>query len=195
MYDLLESTILGTAQTIYDQFGWAGVFTIMVLENATGITPSEVILSLAGWMLIEAHNLHPGMILLGGLYAGLGSAMGASIAYWVARLGGRPVVDTFARWFRIDVAHIDKAEEHVSSLGDRDGPVRKGYSRNPHPGELSGGAGSHAFRPIFCSDICRSLCVVHFVDRRRLPARPRMDVDQRIRQGLFPLYHGQRSGR
>lgn len=117
MFDQIEATILGTLQSVYDQFGWAGVFSMMVLENATGISPSEVILSFAGWMLIEAHGYHPSLILLGGVYAGLGSAIGASIAYWVARLGGRPVVDKFAHLFRIDIAHIDNAERYVQRWG------------------------------------------------------------------------------
>jgi len=117
MLDQLETLILGALQSIYNQFGWGGVFSMMVFENATGITPSEIVLSLAGWMLIEAHGGHPSLILLGGLYAGLGSVTGASIAYWVARLGGRPVVEKFASWFRIDLAHIENAERHVQRWG------------------------------------------------------------------------------
>ena len=117
MVDQIEAVILGTLQSVYDQFGWAGVFSMMVFENATGITPSEIVLSLAGWMLIDAHGQDPSMIFLGGLYAGLGSTVGASIAYWVARLGGRPVVEKFARLFRIDLAHIENAERHISRWG------------------------------------------------------------------------------
>jgi membrane protein DedA with SNARE-associated domain len=117
MLDQIETTILSTLQTVFDQFGWAGVFGLMVFENATGITPSEVILAFAGWMLIERHALPPTVILLGGLYAGLGSAIGASITYWVARLGGRPVIEKFARLFRIDLAHITRAEEQVHKFG------------------------------------------------------------------------------
>ncbi len=117
MLDTIETFILGTLQTIYDQFGWSGVFAMMIFENATGITPSEIVLSLAGWMLIEAHGEHPSLILLGGLYAGLGSAIGASVAYWVARLGGRPVVEKFARWFRIDLKHVEAVDGHVRRWG------------------------------------------------------------------------------
>jgi membrane protein DedA with SNARE-associated domain len=113
----LETLILGTLQSIYDQFGWGGVFSMMIFENATGITPSEIVLSLAGWMLIEAHGEHPSIILLGGLYAGFGSAIGASVAYWVARLGGRPVVEKFARWFRIDMKHVEAVDGHVHRWG------------------------------------------------------------------------------
>ncbi len=117
MFDQIESTILSALQAIFDQFGWAGVFGLMVFENATGITPSEIILAFAGWMLIERHGITPGFIFLGGLYAGLGSAIGASITYWVARLGGRPVIDRFAKLFRIDTALIAKAEEQMHSWG------------------------------------------------------------------------------
>ena len=117
MFNTIETFILGALQSIYDQFGWGGVFSMMVFENATGITPSEIVLSLAGWMLIEAHGEHPTLILLGGLYAGMGSAIGASVAYWIARLGGRPVVERFARWFRIDLKHVEAVEGHVHRWG------------------------------------------------------------------------------
>jgi len=113
----LEKTILTTAHTIYDAWGWFGVAALLAFENATGITPSEIILALAGWMLISEHQLHPSMIFLGGFYAALGSVTGASITYWMARLGGRPVVDKLARWVRIDPAHIDRAEALIDRWG------------------------------------------------------------------------------
>lgn len=113
----LETIILSAAQTIYDAWGWFGVAALLVFENATGITPSEIILGLAGWMLIAEHQLPPTMIPLGGFYAALGSVIGASIAYWVARLGGRPLVDKLARWVRIDAAHIDRAETQFHRWG------------------------------------------------------------------------------
>ena len=86
MLDSIEQTILSALQVIFDQFGWYGVFGLMVFENATGITPSEIILAFAGWMLIERHGIPPSFILLAGFYAGLGSAIGASITYWIACL-------------------------------------------------------------------------------------------------------------
>jgi membrane protein DedA with SNARE-associated domain len=113
----IETAILSTIQTIYDAWGWFGVSALLTFENATGITPSEVILGLAGWMLISEHQLHPSMIFLGGFYAAIGSALGASIAYWAARVGGRPLVDKFAHWFRIDPRHITRAETQFHRWG------------------------------------------------------------------------------
>lgn len=113
----LETIILSAAQTIYDAWGWVGVAILLTFENATGITPSEIILGLAGWMLIEAHQLPVSMIFIGGLYAAIGSTLGASISYWVARVGGRPLVDKLAHWIRIDLAHITRAENQFHRWG------------------------------------------------------------------------------
>ena len=117
MLDTLEQTILSALQQIFDKFGWFGVFGLMVFENATGITPSEIILAFAGWMLIERNGISPSFIPLAGLYAGLGSAIGASITYWVARIGGRPMIDKFTSWFRIDTSYIEKIEDQCRKWG------------------------------------------------------------------------------
>jgi membrane protein DedA with SNARE-associated domain len=113
----LEILILSTLQSLYDTWGWFGVAALLIFENATGITPSEIILGLAGWMLIAEHQLPVSMIFVGGLYAAIGSALGASITYWVARLGGRPLVDKLARWVRMDPAHFARAENQFHRWG------------------------------------------------------------------------------
>jgi membrane protein DedA with SNARE-associated domain len=117
MLDTFEQAILSALQMIFDRFGWFGVFGLMIFENATGITPSEIILAFAGWMLIERHGISPSFIPLAGVYAGLGSAVGASITYWVARLGGRPLVDRLAKIFRLDLKYIDRIEKQCRQWG------------------------------------------------------------------------------
>lgn len=117
MLDNLESTLLTSLQTIFDQFGWLGVFALMIFENATGISPSEVVLAFAGWMLIERHEIPFSFIFVAGAYAGFGSAIGASITYWVARLGGKPVIEKFCRLFRIKTSTIQKAEDQMNKWG------------------------------------------------------------------------------
>ena len=113
----LETIILSAAQTLYDAWGWYGVAALLVFENATGITPSEIILGLAGWMLIEEHQLPPAMIFAGGFYSAFGSTLGSSLAYWAARLGGRPLIDKLARWVRIQPAHITHVENQFHRWG------------------------------------------------------------------------------
>jgi len=113
----LETNILSAVQALYDSWGWFGVAALLVFENATGITPSEIILGLAGWMLISEHQLPPAMIFVGGFYSAIGSTLGSSLAYWAARLGGRPLVDKLARWVRIDPAHITRIENQFHRWG------------------------------------------------------------------------------
>ena len=117
MISQIERWILGWLQALYDAWGWSGVAAMMAFENFTGITPSEIVLALAGWMLISEHQLPASVIFLGGFYAALGSALGASAAYWTARLGGRPVIDRMARWVRIRPAHITRAEQQFQRYG------------------------------------------------------------------------------
>lgn len=117
MFVELETLVLSITHDIYNAWGWWGVGALLVFENATGVTPSEIILGLAGWMLIADNGVHPSMILMGGLFSAIGSVIGASITYWVARVGGRPVVDKFARWVRIDEAHITRAEAQFQRWG------------------------------------------------------------------------------
>lgn len=119
MFDQIETLILGGLQSIFDQFGWWGVAGLMLFENATNITPSEIILGLAGWLLLANHETSPLWALWGGAIAALASALGASLMYWAARLGGRPLVDRAARWIRLDPAHIVRAEQQFQRWGGR----------------------------------------------------------------------------
>ncbi len=113
----LETQIIAALQTLFDRFGWFGVAGLMTFENATGITPSEIILGLAGWLLLAAKDAGVGMVFVGALYAALGSTAGASVTYWLARIGGRPVVDRVARWLRVDPCYITRAEAQFRRWG------------------------------------------------------------------------------
>jgi membrane protein DedA with SNARE-associated domain len=113
----IEEFIINNLQLIFDQIGWLGVTVLLVFENATGITPSEIILGLAGWMLIEAHGAPFASVFLWGLLAAFGSTLGSSLTYWVARSGGRPVVDKILRWFRIDAQQVKRAEALFQKWG------------------------------------------------------------------------------
>ena len=113
----LETQIIAALQTMFDRFGWFGVAGLMGFENATGIMPSEIILGLAGWLLLAAKDSPFVMVFVGALYAALGSTAGASVTYWLARLGGRPVVDRAARRLRVDPCHITRAEAQFRRWG------------------------------------------------------------------------------
>jgi membrane protein DedA with SNARE-associated domain len=117
MLDFVETNILSSLGSLFDRYGWWGVAAALIIENATGLMPSEIILGLAGWMLISAHQLSIAMIFTGGFYAALGSTLGVSLAYWAARLGGRPFIDRLARGCRIDPRHITRVDRLFQRWG------------------------------------------------------------------------------
>ncbi len=117
MIEKLEIAVLSSIKIIFDELGWFGVAIIMIIENATGLAPGEVVLGFAGWMLIDAHGLPFTTVFWGGLVAATGSVIGSSILYWTARIGGRPVVTRAAKFFRIDLLHIERVENMVASRG------------------------------------------------------------------------------
>lgn len=117
MFDQIEAILLGSMQSLYDQFGWGGVIALTIFENATGITPSEIVLGFAGWMLISSHGLPASFIWLGSLYAAAGSTIGASLTYWAARLGGRPFIERLAVRLRLNPGLITATERHFERWG------------------------------------------------------------------------------
>lgn len=117
MFAALETFILSTMNSLYNTMGWLGVALLLVFENATGITPSEIILGFAGWMLVANNQVSPYVIFVGALFSALGSVVGASIPYWIARKGGRPLVNKLAHWLRIKDVTILKIENQFKRWG------------------------------------------------------------------------------
>jgi membrane protein DedA with SNARE-associated domain len=68
-------------------------------------------------MLLDAHDKPPVMILVAGFWAALGNLAGTSLTYWLARMGGRPLVDRAANWLRLDPRYIRFAETQFHKWG------------------------------------------------------------------------------
>jgi membrane protein YqaA with SNARE-associated domain len=56
-------------------------------------------------------------VLAMGLVIAVTSVLGEVLTYWIARLGGRPLVFRFSRWLRVDTRHIDRAEAMFTRWG------------------------------------------------------------------------------
>lgn len=117
MFETWETAILNLIYPLYDTIGWWGVSALLILENATGITPSEVILGLAGWLLISAKALPYPMVFLGALFGAVASLAGSSLTYWATRLGGRPLVHKIIQLFGFETELLEKAEQLLHKKG------------------------------------------------------------------------------
>ena len=68
--------------------GWTGVVVLMAIESANIPLPSELIMPLAGWMLIKARSLPATYTLIAGAYGALGCTIGSIVSYAVGLWGG-----------------------------------------------------------------------------------------------------------
>ncbi len=90
---------------------WPGVVLLMAIESACIPFPSEVIMPLAGWMLIKEQSLGAAYVVVAGAYGALGNTIGSIIAYAVGMWGGRPFLERYGRYLLIrrdDLARADR---------------------------------------------------------------------------------------
>jgi membrane protein DedA with SNARE-associated domain len=102
--------------------GYVAVFLLMVAEAACIPIPSEVIMMLGGALsgaafattVAHVHVLNVGVV---GAVGTAGDLTGACIAYWVGRLGGRPVIERWGRFVRLRTHELDRAERWFERRG------------------------------------------------------------------------------
>jgi membrane protein DedA with SNARE-associated domain len=114
----VESAFLDVITRIYDAMGWAGVVFLMGVESAAVPFPSELIMPLAGWLLIQAKGNSAWMVVLAGFYGALGNLIGSWVIYWISLKGGRPLLRKYGKYVLITQEEIDQAEKWFSRYGD-----------------------------------------------------------------------------
>jgi len=90
----------------------------MAIESACIPFPSEIIMPLAGWFLIEDRGHGLEYLLLAGFYGALGNLIGSLVAYYVGMWGGRPFLLRYGRWVLITPREIDLADRWFSRYGE-----------------------------------------------------------------------------
>ena len=113
-----EEFILELATDTYNAVGWFGVVVMMAIESAAIPLPSEVVMPLAGWKLIEEPGLSAWYLLLAGFYGALGNLLGSLIAYWVGAAGGRPLLERYGRYVLITRKDLDRADRWFATKGE-----------------------------------------------------------------------------
>lgn len=99
-------------QTI-SSLGYVGIGVLMAIQT-TGIPmPSEVIIPFAGYLILSGRFSLLGIAVVGAL----GSALGASIAYWIGLQGGRALVEKYGQWILISQNDLTLTEKFFSKFG------------------------------------------------------------------------------
>ena len=92
---------------------------MMAIESAAVPLPSEIIMPLAGWKLIQAKGRGPEWVLLAGLFGAIGNVIGSWIAYYVGLWGGRPAAEKYGKYTLVSKRDLDTAERFFARWGNR----------------------------------------------------------------------------
>jgi membrane protein DedA with SNARE-associated domain len=114
----IEQALLDFITNTYDAIGWPGVIVMMAIESAAIPLPSELIMPLAGWKLIEAKGRGWDFILLAGFFGAVGNVLGSLIAYGVGAWGGRPFAEKYGKYILVSRHDLDLADRFFDRWGN-----------------------------------------------------------------------------
>ncbi|MCH7842993.1 MAG: DedA family protein [Chloroflexi bacterium] len=114
----IENWFLDIITRVYDAMGWPGVVFLMGIESAAIPFPSELIMPLAGWLLIEAKGDSAWMLLMAAFYGALGNLLGSWVAYGISYKGGRPLLKKYGKYVLVTQNEVDRAEEWFQKYGE-----------------------------------------------------------------------------
>ena len=114
----MEQQILNFIYNVYQALGWPGVVLLMAIESACIPLPSELIMPLAGWMLVESAGLGIGYLVLAGFCGAFGNVIGSLVAYWVGAKGGFPFLYRYGKYILISHHDLEKANHWFGKYGD-----------------------------------------------------------------------------
>ena len=116
--ETIEMLFLELVTQVYTVIGWPGVVVLMTIETVAVPLPSEVIMLLAGWLLIEAKGGSVWLVPVAGFYGALGSLLGSLVLYWASLKGGRRLLLRYGKYVLISKDELDKAEAWFDKYGE-----------------------------------------------------------------------------
>ena len=102
-------TLINMMITLIYNLGYLGVFVGMLIK-----IPSEVILPLAGFAVLQGKMTIWGVTLV----AALADVVGALVWYSISLKGGRPLLDKYGKYFAISPSKLDYGDKWFNKYGD-----------------------------------------------------------------------------
>ncbi len=90
----------------------------MAIESAAIPFPSEIIMPLAGWLLIKDRGLGAEWLLMAAFFGALGNTIGSLVAYYAGAWGGRPLLLRYGRYVLITKKELDQADRWFQRHGE-----------------------------------------------------------------------------
>jgi membrane protein DedA with SNARE-associated domain len=95
-------------------YGYWAIAGVLVLENAGLPVPGETVLLLASFLAYSEHQLQLSWIIV---VATLATTASGEIGFALGRYGGRPLIERYARIFRVDPANLARGERLFGRYG------------------------------------------------------------------------------
>ena len=100
--------------------GYLAIFFLMVLESACIPIPSEAVMlfggALAGGVVLAGVHVHLNVVAVA-LAGAAGNLVGSWIAYYVGRIGGRPLLERYGKYVLLRPHDLDRAERFFQRYG------------------------------------------------------------------------------
>ncbi len=114
----IERQLLEFITQVYTTLDWPGVVLLMAIESANIPLPSEIIMPLCGWLLIQAKGLGLPYLLLAGFYGALGNLLGSILSYWIGTIGGRSMLERYGKYILISKKDLERADRWFTNHGE-----------------------------------------------------------------------------
>lgn len=117
----ITTSITNFVTSLYVHTGLIGILLAMAIESCCIPLPSEVVMPLAGIMLVTGKILSgiallPGLVIVA-LAGSLGCVLGSIVAYGIGYSGGRPLMLKYGRYVLISQHDADKADAFFKKYG------------------------------------------------------------------------------
>ena len=109
----MENTIIEWVINTFEWLGYPGIFVFMIIEPTVLPFPGEIILTLAGFLLVESTF----ELIIVSTLASTGTLIGCSIEYYLSNKYGISLIDKFGKYVLISSYDIQKSEKYFVKYG------------------------------------------------------------------------------
>src|ERR1051326_1794307 len=109
---MFHSLFASWMQFVLD-YGYLGVFVLMVFESTALPVPAEVVLPPAAFWAAQG-KLNIWLVILA---ATAGSWVGSALSYWVSVKLGRPIIERYGKFVHLSADRLKKADAWFEEYG------------------------------------------------------------------------------
>ena len=100
-------------QGIVRDLGYPGLFVLIMLESTLIPIPSELVMPFAGYLAMKGDFSLPAILVINSVAA----LVGSGICYWIGKVGGKPLLLKYGKFFLVRAKDIERTESFFSRHG------------------------------------------------------------------------------